>query len=148
MPDPKPNQIDLEALAWTYSQKTGELLQNGEHVAIGYSGAADGKNNPEMQEVHNVGPIPRGDWAINGPPVDSRDHGPYVLRLEPGPATETHGRSGFLMHGDSKIHPGTASHGCIILPRAVREHVWQSGDRDLEVVAELPSDDGGQSQRK
>ena len=50
----------------------------------------------------------------------------------------THGRSGLLMHGDSKEHPGSASHGCVILPRSVREEVWQSGDRDLEVVAEVP----------
>jgi hypothetical protein len=43
------------------------------------------------------------------------------------------------MHGDSKAHPGSASHGCVILPRATREEVWQSGDRELEVVAESPS---------
>ena len=141
MPDCDKNQIDLEALAWTYAQKTGELQQDGEHVACGYSGAGPGKNNPEMQNVPNIGPIPRGDWIIAGPPIQTRDHGPYVLRLQPEAATETHGRSGFLMHGDSKAHPGTASQGCIILPRAVREQVWQSGDRDLEVVAEIPVND-------
>jgi hypothetical protein len=91
-----------------------------------------------METVPNVGPIPRGDWAIAGPPVDTQDHGPYVLKLHPAPSTETHGRSGFLMHGDSKAHPGSASHGCVILPRAAREEVWQSGDRDLQVVAEIP----------
>jgi hypothetical protein len=138
MPDHKQSQIDLEALAWTYAQKTGELQQDGEHVAIGYSGAGEGKNNSDMQNVPNVGPIPRGEWTISGPPIETRDHGPYVLRLQPEAETETHGRSGFLMHGDSKAHPGTASHGCIILPRAVREQVWESGDRDLEVVADIP----------
>jgi hypothetical protein len=130
--------IDLEA-AWTYAQKTGDLQQDGKHVSTGYSGASEGKNNPAMENVHNVGPIPRGDWTIAGPPVDSKDHGPYVLKLNPAPSTETHGRSGFLMHGDSKAHPGSASHGCVILPRTAREEVWQSGDRDLEVVAESPS---------
>lgn len=138
MPDHKQSQIDLEAFAWTYAQKTGELQQDGEHVAIGYSGAAEGKNNPDMQNVANVGPIPRGEWTISGPPMQTRDHGPYVLRLQPEAETETHGRSGFLMHGDSKAHPGTASHGCIIVPRAIREQVWESGDRDLEVVADIP----------
>ncbi len=130
--------IDLEA-TWTYAQKTGDLQQDGKHVSTGYSGANEGKNNPAMDNVPNVGPIPRGDWTIAGPPVDSKDHGPYVLKLNPAPSTETHGRSGFLMHGDSKEHPGSASHGCVILPRAVREVVWQSGDRDLQVVAEIPA---------
>jgi hypothetical protein len=148
MADQKLNPIDVEALAWTYAQKTGELQQDGEHVATGYSGAADGKNNPEMQNVPNFGPIPRGDWTISGPPIDTLDHGPYVLRLQPNGETETHGRSGFLMHGDSKTHPGTASHGCIIVPRAVREQVWRSGDRDLEVVAEMPSNKAAQNESK
>ena len=148
MPDHKQNRIDLDALAWTYAQKTGELQQDGEHVAIGYSGAGEGKNNPEMQDVPNTGPIPGGDWTIAGPPIETRDHGPYVLRLQPQPETETHGRSGFLMHGDSKVHPGTASHGCIILSRAVREQVWESGDRDLKVVAEIHANDGPRSAGK
>ena len=137
VPQPAATVLDLEA-TWTYAQKTGELQQDGHHVSTGYSGAKEGKNNPAMENVPNVGPIPRGDWTISGPPVDSKDHGPYVLKLNPAPSTETHGRSGFLMHGDSKAHPGSASHGCVILPRAVREEVWQSGDRDLEVVAEIP----------
>jgi hypothetical protein len=129
--------INLEA-AWTYAQTTGDLQQDGKHISTGYSGANEGKNNPAMENVPNIGPIPRGDWTITGPPVDSKDHGPYVLELNPAPATDTHGRSSFLMHGDSKEHPGSASHGCVILPRAVREEVWNSGDRDLEVVAEIP----------
>jgi len=130
--------IDLQAQAWTYAQKTGELQQDGKHIANGYSGVAAGKNNPAMQQVANVGPIPQGDWTIAGPPVDTRDHGPYVLRLQPALQTETFGRSGFLMHGDSIESPGCASHGCVIMPRPVRERVWNSGDRDLKVVAESP----------
>jgi hypothetical protein len=130
-------KFNLEALAWTYSQKTGELQQDGKHVTTGYSGADSGKNNPEMENIHNVGPIPSGDWTVSGPPVNTPDHGPYVLRLNPAAETETFGRGGFLMHGDSKEHPGCASKGCIILPRTAREEVWNSGDRDLEVVAEI-----------
>ncbi len=130
--------VDIDAFAWTYAQKTGELQQNGESVATGYSGTGAGKNNPDMENVPNAGPIPRGDWTIAGPPADSKDHGPYVLKLNPAQETDTHGRSGFLMHGDSREHPGSASHGCVILPRAVREEVWKSGDRDLQVVTEIP----------
>jgi hypothetical protein len=130
---------DIQALAWTYAQKTGELQQDGKPVATGYSGAGAGKNNPEMEKVHNLGPIPQGEWTIVGPPINTQEHGPYVLKLEPGAKTTTFGRSGFLMHGDSKKSPGSASQGCVILPRTVREQVWKSGDRDLEVVAELPT---------
>jgi hypothetical protein len=92
-----------------------------------------------MEKVHNLGPIPQGEWTIVGPPINTQEHGPYVLKLEPGAKTTTFGRSGFLMHGDSKKSPGSASQGCVILPRTVREQVWKSGDRDLEVVAELPT---------
>ncbi|MDR3720109.1 MAG: DUF2778 domain-containing protein [Candidatus Acidoferrales bacterium] len=130
---------DLHAQAWTYAQKTGELQQDGKHVANGYSGAGVGKNNPAMQQVPNVGPIPRGDWTIAGPPVNTHDHGPYVLALKPAPTTETFGRSGFLVHGDSIESLGCASHGCVIMPRPVREQVWNSGDRDLKVVAQMPA---------
>lgn len=132
-------EIEINSQAWTYAQRTGELQQDGQHVAMGYSGAGEGKNNPEMQSVRNIGPIPQGEWTITGPPVNTADHGPYVLRLNPKDETETFGRSGFLMHGDSKSAPGTASHGCVIMPRTVREQVWDSRDRDLQVVAELPA---------
>jgi hypothetical protein len=45
------------------------------------------------------------------------------------------GRDGFLIHGDSVEHPGTASHGCIIMSRAIREAIAQSDDHELNVVA-------------
>ncbi|HYA97988.1 MAG TPA: tlde1 domain-containing protein [Methylomirabilota bacterium] len=126
---------------WTYVQKSGALLHDGELVGSGYSGFGEGKNNPAMQAVHDVGPIPRGRWKIVGPPADTRTHGPCVLRLLPYPDTNTFGRCGFLMHGDSVESPGCASHGCIIMPRTVREQVWASGDREMDVVAELTPQD-------
>jgi hypothetical protein len=126
---------------WTYAQKTGNLLQDGQLVATGYSGFDDGKNNPAMQAVPDVGPIPQGDWTISGPPVNTTEHGPFVLTLTPVTGTNTFGRSGFLMHGDSIVAPGTASKGCIIMPRTAREQVWNSGDRALEVVAVFATQD-------
>ncbi len=126
---------------WTYVQQTGALLQDDQPVATGYSGFDNGKNNPAMQAVPNVGPIPQGEWTIVGPPVNTPDHGPYVLHLQPTPETNTFGRSGFLMHGDSIESPGCASRGCVIMPRTVREQVWNSGDTDLEVIAALPTQD-------
>jgi hypothetical protein len=79
---------------WTYAQKTGALLQNGQLVATGYSGFEEGKNNPAMQAVTNVGPIPQGDWTIEGPPINTAEHGPFVLILTPSADTNTFGRSG------------------------------------------------------
>lgn len=126
---------------YQWHQSSGELWRgdadgnNGTFVSKGYSGAGDGKNNPAFQRVRNVGPIPQGKWKISGPPVDTPSHGPFVLHLFPCPSTNTFGRDGFLIHGDSVRLPGTASEGCIILSRAIREQIWSSGDRDLQVIA-------------
>ena len=126
---------------WSFAQKTGDLLQDGEVVGHGYSGLDEGKNNPSMQAVKNLGPIPQGDWQIIGLELTTPDHGPFVLRLAAVAGTNTFGRDGFLIHGDSIKSPGCASHGCIIMPRIVREHIWNSGDRDLEVVAQFATQD-------
>jgi hypothetical protein len=121
---------------WTYKQSTGELMDgSGTRVAIGYSGHLQGKNNPALQDQHDVGPIPQGHWSIQGPPMNTATHGPFVLRLEPEDGTNTFGRSGFLIHGDSVVHPGMASLGCIIMLRAIREEIWNSPDHELQVIA-------------
>lgn len=120
-------------MSWTYEQSTGRMLQDGERVAIGYSGKGECKNDPSAQDVHNAGPIPRGSYTIDAP-VDTATHGPYVLRLEPDAGNDMCGRAGFLIHGDSASHPGSASEGCIILGRAIREKIWESDDHALEVV--------------
>ncbi len=127
-------------MTWRWDQSAGELSRDGKLVSRGYSGNGRGKNNPSLQGVAGVGPIPAGRWKI-GAPYDSDRVGKYALRLEavdakPGDDVEQGtGRGAFRIHGDSISAPGTASRGCIILPRAVREAIWKSGDRDLEVVA-------------
>lgn len=120
-------------MTWKYEQRSGHLYHEETCFMGGYSGCAEGKNNPEKQDVPNVGPIPRGIYRICDP-YDTAQHGPYVLPLVPDSANEMHGRFGFMIHGDSKSEPGSASLGCIIQPRAVRELIHQSGDRMLEVV--------------
>lgn len=122
---------------WGWHQGSGELWRDDRMYATGYSGYGEGKNNPALQGVPNVGPIPRGSYTI-GPPeavTVPGPHGPFVLRLTPLPGTDTEGRDGFLIHGDSTEHPGGASHGCVILPRLVREQIAASGDTHLVVVA-------------
>ena len=98
------------------------LDHDGAHVGTGYSGHAEGRNNPAMQNVHNIGPIPRGLYAI-GPAHDTPTHGPHVMALTP---------VGFLMHGDNVRHD--ASQGCIIMLRTVRDLVSSSVDKQLTVV--------------
>lgn len=125
-------------MSWIYEQATGHLIYNGEVVGMGYSGHAEGKNCPAMQDRRGVGPIPRGLYTISTP-FDDDDHGKYVMRLWPNPKNQMFGRAGFLMHGDSIEHPGAASEGCIVMPRSVREQVWESGDKTLQVVDAYPS---------
>jgi hypothetical protein len=123
---------------WIYTQATGWLSKSGKNLYRGYSGSPEGKNNPQMEDRHNVGPIPTGKYSI-GQPHDTSTHGPYVLSLTPDPKNIMFGRAGFLIHGDSIANPGTASQGCIILPKAARELIYQSGDHDLEVVSGVDS---------
>ena len=119
---------------WTYEQISGDLnSQSGTCVGQGYSGFGAGKNNPTYESVPDVGPCPAGFYNIEAP-MDTAEHGPYVLRLEPFAENKMFGRAGFLIHGDSKTAPGTASKGCIIMPRIIRELIWNSGDHQIEVT--------------
>jgi hypothetical protein len=126
---------------WSYDQLSGTLSKDGERVATGYSGFEQGKNNPDLEHIHDTGPIPKGVYGI-GPPHDTTTHGPHVMPLTPELGTNTFGRDGFLIHGDSVAHPGTASHGCIILPRNVRDQISASGDFQIEVICAPPFSPG------
>ena len=118
---------------WRWDQAAGDMSRGGVSVGRGYSGAGRGRNNPALQQVANVGPIPRGRWTLTGV-RDGADTGPFTIALAVMPGTDAFGRSDFRIHGDSIGHPGAASHGCIIVPRGVRERIWASGDRELMVV--------------
>jgi len=121
---------------FTYKISTGELTAANGVVSHGYSGAAGiGKNNPAEEGVKNVGPIPEGTYTIQGPPFDTAEHGPFVMRLIPDESNNMHGRGSFLIHGDSLKKPGTASEGCLIFAFTIRQSIWLSGDRRLQVVA-------------
>jgi hypothetical protein len=123
------------ALMFVYSIASGKLFLDGALRGQGYAGAPAGKNNPLMCPVHNIGPIPCGQWLISGPPEDTQTHGPFVLHLSPCAGTNTFGRGGFLIHGDNMSDPGNGSEGCIVMARQIREFIWNSNCRDLLVVA-------------
>jgi hypothetical protein len=118
---------------WQWVQSKGELLHNGEFISKGYSGYGLGKNNPELQSSQGIGPIPCGIWQITGV-YNSAQTGPFTIALQPTQVTNTFGRSAFRIHGDSINNPGRASHGCIILPRPIRELIWNSNDKTLSVT--------------
>ncbi len=121
-------------MEWTYEVKTGKLYEpEGECIAIGYSGMGNAKNNPMMEQVHGQGPLPRGSYTI-GPAHTSPHTGPITMDLDPLPGTEVFGRSLFRIHGDSIAHPGEASHGCIILPRPVRQEISASPVKTIKVI--------------
>lgn len=122
-------------MTWTFAQKSGVLTHNGKFIKTGYAGFGEGKFNPSMQCVRNVGPLPRGKYIMKALILKHQTCGEYVIRLEPDPGNNMCGRSGFLIHGDSKTHPGSASQGCIILTIKYRKDMWNSGDKILEVIA-------------
>lgn len=130
-----------EAAPYLYVQSTGTLYRpNGSHLADCYSGNGAGLNNPDMQTVKNVGPIPVGLYALGK--VDT-EKGPNTIHLNPDPFNDMHGRAGFLVHGDNKAANHTASEGCIIAPPSARSEMVASGGA-LKVIArpaspELPT---------
>lgn len=125
-------------MPWRFEQKTGRVLFGDVFTHRAYSGHGPGVNNPLMQDIVGVGPIPVGRYRIGGP-KESIHTGRFILTLTPEPGTETFNRHDFEWHGDSVEHPGLflASHGCIISPRHERETVVESGDTLLEVVSGL-----------
>src|SRR5271165_1436347 len=121
-------------MSWSYSQTSGVISLNGTNVGIGYSGNGGGLNNPQLQNDPDVGPIPEGTYAI-GPAFTDPEKGPIVMALEPDAANEMFGRSGFLIHGDNPAMNHSASKGCIILSRAIREQIAASDERVLIVTS-------------
>jgi len=121
----------------TYSQSSGIFERNGVLLGTGYAGFGVGKNNPIMQDVKDVGPIPQGSYTIQAP-VDTKDHGPYVMWLTPDPGTEMFGRGGFGIHGDSTAHAGAASLGCIVAARAIRGAIWIYGGPEGHRLTVIP----------
>lgn len=127
-----------------YSQTTGKLYTNeGKLIDIGHAGHGEGLNNPDMQNVHNIGPICEGWYTILAP-IDSPNTGPYSLPLIPDTNNKMYGRSGFYMHGGLSepfkrpdgeiIEPGQESDGCIIFPFVTRKKVWIEMDHRLQVI--------------
>jgi len=125
----------------TYSQTIGIFTMPDGTTYHGHAGKGAGLNNPEMQNVHGVGPLPQGLYNLetwkDGSAYSAEDArlGPFVCRLDPDPANEMYGRNGFFLHGGDGSNPPTDSEGCIVLFRAAREAIAATGETQLTVVA-------------
>lgn len=120
---------------WLYVQATGALYDpEGVLQVHGYSGHAEGLNNPLMQNVHATGPLPQGFYTINAPQTPIGHLGPIAMFLAPDESNTMFGRSAFFMHGDNSLMNRSASDGCIIMPVMVRGKVNASSDKRLCVV--------------
>lgn len=128
---------------WIYKQSTGELLKpDGTRLAFGFAGQGIGLNSPDHQNVHNIGPLPQGDYTMTGWIESDPKLGLCVVVLEPLPANSMFGRAGFRIHGSVSLDRAglqrflTSSEGCICIGDCTsRRAIWNSGDRLLRVTA-------------
>lgn len=127
-------------MTWIYSQSSGKLFDpSGARVATGYAGGNCGKNpegvnNHDMQGVKSIGPLPCGTYTFCEPVLQSH-LGPFAIPLIPDPSNDMMDRGGFFCHGDKIGEFQSASEGCMIFARAIRESMWASDDHQLQVVA-------------
>lgn len=111
---------------WTYSQSTGELKHDGALIGIGSAGNGAGLNNPDLQHVPGVGPLPRGMYFM-------REVGKELgFWLKPYRTNSPDNRQGTFW-----IHAETGSEGCIEMPLIVRQRIKEiltaTEDRTVEV---------------
>lgn len=117
---------------WYYQISTGRFSRpfDDTPVFVGYSGLGLHKNRVESQCRKLEGPLPRGIYRAGR----ARSHprlGVAAIPLTPHSTTALCGRSDFWVHGDNAT--GTASKGCIVLGRSVRDKI---ADGDIIVVVD------------
>lgn len=123
-----------------YAQATGRLWLRDEAkqdkvaaMGRGYSGSPPYVNQTAAEALVARGPIPRGSYRLIGP-INHVRLGTLVFFLDPAKGNNMHGRSGFFIHGDNEFGNQTASHGCVILSRAIREKLATLPVQTLVVV--------------
>jgi hypothetical protein len=121
---------------WAYHISTGRMTDPAGNARpeLCYSGRGSCKNDPTKCGVVMDGPIPPGKYKI-GLGRKSDTLGIVTMDLDPIQGTDTFGRSLFRIHGDSRTHPGDASHGCLVAPLTLRDAINFSSDKILEVQA-------------
>lgn len=125
-----------------YQQKTGRILRRawsqwrtpiGTLIGEAGSGCGEGYNNPALDHVKDVGPIPCGLYGIGAFFDDPGKMGPMVARLIPI-GHDAKGRTGFAIHGrNANADLTDDSNGCIVADREIRNAIRNSGDNVLLV---------------
>lgn len=122
-----------------YGRDPWTSVPQKDFIIHGYSGTSgnrhninphliDGQNNPDDQEIANIGPIPRGRYRISD--IDHHSSkGRLVLDLDPlpksasYPGTNTFHRSNFRIHGANPLFPNDSSEGCIVIALDARNKI-------------------------
>lgn len=112
-----------------FNRRWGLLLRDDKPIGAAYAGGHPGPkgednskavNNPEFERIHNVGPLPAGNYKItkikDQATIQRLHMGPIVYYLTPDEHTRdnTFGRTGFLIHWDNTKADFSASEGCIV----------------------------------
>ncbi len=126
-----------------YSQSTGILTRDGVELAHGWAGNDSrpganpahkhGYNNPDAEQLHQIGPLPQGVYKIIEWQDEHPGLGPIVAILQQV-SGETYGRGEFRIHGADAADPLNSSEGCIVLPHDDRVVLRATGETDLQVV--------------
>jgi len=125
---------------WKFEISSGKVFDPvGTLAGLGYAGGNKGQdpagvNNPADESLKDIGPLPEGRYAF-GEPVEHSQLGPFAIPLIPDPGNEMYGRGSFYIHGDTADLDHSASEGCLILARNVREEMWASPDHLIQVVS-------------
>jgi hypothetical protein len=125
---------------WVFESSTGKMFRpDGSLAGTGYAGGNCGKNpeginNPKMQNVKLIGPLPEGFYTFGGLIACDPHLGLYVYPLMPDHDNIMFGRGGFYNHGDTKT-PRCASEGCIVMSYAIRKEMHESPCQRLQVIA-------------
>jgi RHS repeat-associated protein len=137
------SRVDPLGLKWIYQQSTGNLYHQPTNPsslvlvsAGGYAGHGIGVNNPSLDSIPNIGPIPQGTYTIGPQQTIVTGTGVVLqgaMKLIPNDGNWMYGRAGFLIHGGN-MQSQTSSAGCVIQPRNIRDLIGKSNDKLLEVV--------------
>lgn len=115
-----------------YNQRTGVITRDSALLGIAYSGHDEGLNNPAMESVRMIGPIPRGLWRMLEP-RDSKTTGKYTIPLIMVRG-DSFKRDLFRVHGDNRYVNKSASHGCVVAMYKTRVEMYTtSGDKLITV---------------
>lgn len=118
---------------FVWSQYAGTMtdVESGSVIGLGHAGHDAGRNNPDMEAVHAVGPLPKGFYYIE-PERSDAVLGIVSMRLTPVPENIMYGRAGFF------IHAPEFSEGCIVLQTPARCEIAEAvrkGRNILQVIA-------------